>query len=260
MSSASAKCESSLLTTSLGDMPKLVRGLQILNQADPCAEYLVQETGEHVILTAGELHLEVSILTGRPFDLPHRAEVPQRCLKDLRERFAKCAIQQSETIVPFRETAVRAPDMAPPKTKGAARGTVHGTLLDGLVSFTIRAVPIPSAITDFLLAHPTSIASLISQRGSTADESEEAAREERETAESAVTEARVLSPQEFWAELESICANCGGEWVGAADRVWCFGPKRMGANLLLDPVGKTSLRWVRSIPRSSRLGAIGVDQ
>jgi ribosome assembly protein 1 len=43
-----------------GDMPKLIRGLQILNQADPCAEYLVQETGEHVILTAGELHLEVS--------------------------------------------------------------------------------------------------------------------------------------------------------------------------------------------------------
>ena len=33
----------------------------------------------------------------------------QRCLKDLRERFAKCAIQQSEAIVPFRETAVRAP-------------------------------------------------------------------------------------------------------------------------------------------------------
>ncbi len=43
-------------------MPKLVRGLQLLNQADPCAEYLVQETGEHVILTAGELHLEVSTL------------------------------------------------------------------------------------------------------------------------------------------------------------------------------------------------------
>jgi ribosome assembly protein 1 len=41
-------------------MPKLVKGLQILNQADPCAEYIVQETGEHVILTAGELHLEVS--------------------------------------------------------------------------------------------------------------------------------------------------------------------------------------------------------
>jgi translation elongation factor EF-G len=45
----------------IGDMPKLVKGLQILNQADPCAEYIVQETGEHVILTAGELHLEVCV-------------------------------------------------------------------------------------------------------------------------------------------------------------------------------------------------------
>lgn len=53
-------------------------------------EVLVQETGEHVILTAGELHLE-------------------RCLKDLRERFARCGISASEAIVPFRETAVRVP-------------------------------------------------------------------------------------------------------------------------------------------------------
>jgi ribosome assembly protein 1 len=42
------------------DLPKLVEGLRLLNQADPCVETLVQETGEHVILTAGELHLEVS--------------------------------------------------------------------------------------------------------------------------------------------------------------------------------------------------------
>lgn len=42
-------------------MSKLVEGLRLLNQADPCVETLVQETGEHVILTAGELHLEVSI-------------------------------------------------------------------------------------------------------------------------------------------------------------------------------------------------------
>lgn len=41
------------------DLPKLVEGLKLLNQADPCVEVLVQETGEHVILTAGELHLEV---------------------------------------------------------------------------------------------------------------------------------------------------------------------------------------------------------
>lgn len=59
-------------------MPKLVRGMRLLNQADPCAEVLIQETGEHVLVTAGEVHL-------------------QRCLDDLRDRlvcdtlFCSCA-------------------------------------------------------------------------------------------------------------------------------------------------------------------------
>ena len=49
-------------------MPKLVAGLQLLNQADPCVQVLVQETGEHVIITAGEVYL-------------------RRCMDDLIERF-----------------------------------------------------------------------------------------------------------------------------------------------------------------------------
>ena len=48
-------------------MQKLVEGLRLLNQADPCVQVLVQETGEHVIITAGEVHL-------------------QRCVDDLKER------------------------------------------------------------------------------------------------------------------------------------------------------------------------------
>lgn len=41
------------------DMPKLVNGLKLLVQSDPCVETFQQQTGEHVILTAGELHFEV---------------------------------------------------------------------------------------------------------------------------------------------------------------------------------------------------------
>ncbi|KAJ2839941.1 Cytoplasmic GTPase/eEF2-like protein (ribosomal biogenesis), partial [Coemansia erecta] len=70
------------------DMSKLVRGLELLNQADPCVQVISQATGEQVLVTAGELHLE-------------------RCLKDLRERFAKCEIHVSEPIVPYREGIVR---------------------------------------------------------------------------------------------------------------------------------------------------------
>lgn len=43
------------------DMPKLVSGLKLLSQSDPCVETFQQQTGEHVILTAGELHLEVHL-------------------------------------------------------------------------------------------------------------------------------------------------------------------------------------------------------
>lgn len=48
-------------------MPQLVKGMKLLNQADPCVQILIQETGEHVLVTAGEVHL-------------------QRCLDDLKER------------------------------------------------------------------------------------------------------------------------------------------------------------------------------
>lgn len=42
------------------DLVKLVHGLKLLSQSDPCVETFQQRTGEHVIVTAGELHLEVS--------------------------------------------------------------------------------------------------------------------------------------------------------------------------------------------------------
>ncbi|KAI5696486.1 hypothetical protein M8J75_013562 [Diaphorina citri] len=73
-----------------GDLATLVRGLRLLNQADACVEVILQESGEHVLVTAGEVHL-------------------QRCLDDLRERYAKVDISVSEPIVPFRETVIPPP-------------------------------------------------------------------------------------------------------------------------------------------------------
>ena len=92
-------------------MPKLIRGMKLLSYADPCVETFQQSTGEHVILTAGELHLEVCFAWDGSWSDesdPHS----QRCLKDLRERFAKVEIQPSEPIVPFRETAIKSPGMS----------------------------------------------------------------------------------------------------------------------------------------------------
>jgi ribosome assembly protein 1 len=58
-----------LLPKNVSDLPLLVEGLRLLNQADAFVEVTVQTNGEHVLGAAGEVHLE-------------------RCIKDLEERFA----------------------------------------------------------------------------------------------------------------------------------------------------------------------------
>ncbi|GAA5871870.1 hypothetical protein JCM8547_003293 [Rhodosporidiobolus lusitaniae] len=193
------------------EMPKLVEGLRLLNQADPCVETLVQATGEHVILTAGELHLE-------------------RCLKDLRDRFARIEITVSPPIVPFRETAVQGVDMAPPKTPNHPRGTVLGSIQQGLVTFSLRAAPLPSNITSFLLANASTLRRLQRDRRSASANPKEDEDEAKEGEE----EGERVKPEEFWEKLEEVCKDAGREWVGVADQVWAFGPRRVGPNLLID--------------------------
>ncbi|POY76028.1 hypothetical protein BMF94_0751 [Rhodotorula taiwanensis] len=191
------------------EMSKLIEGLRLLNQADPCVETLVQSTGEHVILTAGELHLE-------------------RCLKDLRDRFAKIEITVSPPIVPFRETAVSVPDMAPPKTPNHPRGTIIGSVQSGLVTLTIRAQPMPAKVTTFLAANANTIKRIQRDRRSgKADDDADAATDVPEAA-------GVVSPEEFWPALEAVLQKAGREWSGLADQIWSFGPRRIGSNMLVD--------------------------
>jgi ribosome assembly protein 1 len=132
--------------------------------------------------------------------------------------------------------------MAPPKTAGAARGTIHGTVLNGLVNYTIRAIPLPGKVTEFLLSNIATMSKMLSQRGESTDEADE--QDELEAGEGVQGSQRVLSAQQFWDELEGLFKRAGPEWAGAADRIWSFGPKRLGANVLLDPTGKTKLRYV----------------
>ena len=68
------------------DLPKLVEGLKRLAKSDPMVQCMIEETGEHIIAGAGELHLEI-------------------CLKDLQDDFMGGAeIRVSPPVVSFRET------------------------------------------------------------------------------------------------------------------------------------------------------------
>eukprot|EP00218_Dolichomastix_sp_CCMP3274_P006943 CAMPEP_0170133574 /NCGR_PEP_ID=MMETSP0033_2-20121228/1385_1 /TAXON_ID=195969 /ORGANISM="Dolichomastix tenuilepis, Strain CCMP3274" /LENGTH=855 /DNA_ID=CAMNT_0010369077 /DNA_START=45 /DNA_END=2612 /DNA_ORIENTATION=- len=68
------------------DLPKLVEGLKRLSKSDPMVVCQIEETGEHIVAGAGELHLEI-------------------CLKDLQEDYMGGAeIRVSDPVVAFRET------------------------------------------------------------------------------------------------------------------------------------------------------------
>jgi elongation factor 2 len=67
------------------DLPKLVEGLKRLAKSDPLVQCSIEESGEHIIAGAGELHLEI-------------------CLKDLEEDHACVPLKVSDPVVSYRET------------------------------------------------------------------------------------------------------------------------------------------------------------
>ena len=164
----------------------------------------------------------------------------QRCLKDLRERFAKIRIQVSPPIVPFRETAVSAPDMAAPKAAdGAPRGTVTTTLLGGAVTLTVRARPLPPDVTAFLVAHSATIKRLHASTKQTAADDLDAGIERAGTGALAGAET-VLSADEFWTQLDELFARADEGWIDTSSKIWSFGPKRLGSNILIDATSTRS--------------------
>ncbi|KAK1751616.1 P-loop containing nucleoside triphosphate hydrolase protein [Echria macrotheca] len=206
------------------DLDKMIRGLQLLVQSDPCAEYEQFSSGEHVLLTAGELHLE-------------------RCLTDLRERFARCEIQPSAPIVPYRETIVRSEEMRPPANKDLGRGVVVGETSSKQATITLRVKPLPSNVTDFLLKNAGGIKSLYSHRKASTEadavspEGSASPQEEKVEADDDLSgETKILSPEELSKQLQSQFDGCKERegWKGIVDRIVSFGPRRTGANLLID--------------------------
>lgn len=73
------------------DLPKLVEGLKRLAKSDPMVQCIIEESGEHIIAGAGELHLEI-------------------CLKDLEEDHAGIPLKKSEPVVSYRETVAEESD------------------------------------------------------------------------------------------------------------------------------------------------------
>ncbi|XP_013367992.1 PREDICTED: elongation factor Tu GTP-binding domain-containing protein 1 isoform X2 [Chinchilla lanigera] len=229
------------------EMPQLVKGMKLLNQADPCVQILIQETGEHVLVTAGEVHL-------------------QRCLDDLKERFAKIHISVSEPIIPFRETITKPPkvDMVneeigkqqkvavihqtrddqskiPEGVQVDADGLITITTPNKLATLSVRAMPLPEEVTQILEENSDLIRSM-EQLTSLLDEGKNTQTIHRKTQE---------KMWEFKGKLEQHLT--GRKWRNTVDQIWSFGPRKCGPNMLVSrSVDFQNSVWTGAAGRASQ--------
>jgi len=183
------------------DLGKLESGLQLLNQADAHVEVAISEAGEMLLATAGEVHL-------------------QRCLKDLQEEYAKCSVTVSEPIVPFRETIVKPPDtdmvneaIEKEDDKEENDAVITISTPNHQCTLTLRAVPLPGELGKLLDDQQQLLRGLGSNMPTSAQEQVSCLRKQVESL------------------LEEV-----DDLKGCVDKLWSFGPKRCGPNLLFNCV------------------------
>ena len=208
------------------DTAALTQGMALLNQADASVEISLEGTGEFILSTAGEVHL-------------------QRCLDDLQDTFAKVKLSVSTPIVPFRETIVPPPKVDTLNEIISEENVVKLTPANPLLSegervesetvsiqtpnkactLLIRAKPLPGAVVDILSSNTALLKALHLTTSSGGGKNEVLLNNEtlgklqkfrRDLADG-------FASDESWSEFSD----------DFLDRIWAFGPKSTGTNVLL---------------------------
>jgi ribosome assembly protein 1 len=129
-------------------------------------------------------------------------------------------------------------EMASVKTANAARGTIHGASSHNIVRFTVRALPLPSPILDFILENLVVLKKLQHDRkaGESQEAQDKADVEEDDGVDihGDIVRKPSVSPDQFWGALTKVCDEVGGEWKGVVDKIWAFGPQKAGGCFLID--------------------------
>lgn len=205
----------SLAPSSLTDIPALSRGLKLLAQADANVESRVADSGELTVTAIGELHLE-------------------KCLKDLRERFAQgVKFSVSEPIVAYRETLAQKNELSysAQQSSSAASASIPAASTsvkpsvaveaftpDKRCALKIRAVPLPEPVTKYLEKSAERIKYLVENGDSETDESKQWAPFVKELEQKLKESGRSRSVCVYVYVSVCVCAFHVGHLVGLP---WC---------------------------------------
>ncbi|KAK9116001.1 hypothetical protein Sjap_014948 [Stephania japonica] len=235
------------------DMGALMQGLRLLNRADPFVEVTVSSRGEQVLAAAGEVHLE-------------------RCIKDLKERFARVSLEVSPPLVSYKETIEGEGSNAIEclKLLTGSSDFVEKTTPNGKCTIRVQVMKLPSALTkvlddssdllgDILDGKPGLKVKYFQREGEKCVDKDDNPIE--------ALKKRILDAVET--EIENSSENiekdkaekCRNLWFQIMRRIWALGPRHVGPNVLLVPDVKQEISdcsiLVHGLPHvSEKLGFV----
>ncbi|CAK8563648.1 unnamed protein product [Lathyrus sativus] len=207
------------------DMGALLKGLRLLNRADPFVEVTVSARGEHVLSAAGEVHLE-------------------RCIKDLKDRFAKVSLEVSPPLVSYKETIEGEVSNMLENLKVLSKNLdyVEKTTPNGRCVVRVQVMKLLPSLTKVLDESADLLGDILGIKSGQTVKSLETQRtnilENENPAE--VIKKRIMEA----IESDILCRiendedhaeKCRLKWLKLLRRIWALGPSYTGTNVLFTP-------------------------
>ncbi|KAI9178265.1 hypothetical protein LWI28_024480 [Acer negundo] len=210
------------------DMGALIKGLKLLNRADPFVEVTVSSRGENVLAAAGEVHLE-------------------RCIKDLKDRFAKVSLEVSPPLVSYKETIEGETCNVLENLKffSGSSDFVEKMTPNGRCVVRVQVMRLPLIVTKVLDESADLLGNIFGGHASKSLETERSSICEDENP-IEIFKKRLMAALE--SHISSMNDNdkdrvekCKAKWQKFLERMWTLGPGRLGANILFTPDFKRNI-------------------
>lgn len=207
------------------DMAALMKGLKLLNRADPFVEVTVSARGEHVLAAAGEVHLE-------------------RCIKDLKERFARVSLEVSSPLVSYKETIEGEVSNTLENLKSLTGSSdyIEKTTPNGRCIVRVRVMKLPPSLTKVLDESSDLLRDIIRDKAGHANRSLEKQLSNITEDENPVETLRKRIVDAVDSDMLSGNENdkdraekCKRKWLKLLNRIWSLGPQQIGPNILFTP-------------------------
>ncbi|KAE8657296.1 putative DUF26 domain-containing protein 2 precursor [Hibiscus syriacus] len=207
------------------DMGALMKGLRLLNRADPFVEVTVSSRGEHVLAAAGEVHLE-------------------RCIKDLKERFAKVSLEVSPPLVSYKETIEGDLSNTLDDVKLFSSGSdyVEKMTSNGRCTICVKVMKLPPTLTKVLHESSDLLSDIIGGKLGQSAKSLEMHTSSLSENEGLIEVLRKRIVDALESDFscghendKDQAENCKGKWLKLLRRIWALGPRQVGPNILFTP-------------------------